>query len=107
MCESAANAAVTSWWNARAKGLWEYTERELERVCPQFSQTSGRYQGICQLADPYNYPAITTQLAASESINAAETSYGAVLARVCCDRSSFRCHTNWIVNVSEDNELVC
>lgn len=38
---------------------------------------------MCQLADPYNYTAITAQLAANELINVTDTSYSTVFARVC------------------------
>ena len=74
MFKSGAKACVTLWCNARAWGCGGSWDRLLQWACPQVCQTSGRYQGKCQLADPYNYP-ITTLLAASELVNATDTSY--------------------------------
>lgn len=91
MFKSAANAGVTSWCNVTARGCGNIQDGLLHRACLQVSQVSGRYQDIRQVADPCNYPAITAQLAANELINATDTWCWTALARVYCDRSSFRC----------------
>lgn len=72
MFKSAANVSPPSAMQER--GIVGIVETDRGR-CLQISQVSGRYQGICQPAHPFNYPAITVQLAANELINAADTSY--------------------------------
>lgn len=81
---------VTSQSKTRGRGCGNSWER-WEGECLQVSQVSGGYQCICQQAYPYNYPAITAQLAANELINVTDTSYRRASARVYCDSSSFRC----------------